>query len=155
LITLSARRNLPEIGVALKSLNYLTSVVAEREAAEAGAAEGILLTPEGWVAEGGKSNIFYVASGVLHTPPLALGILPGITRGRVIELAAELGVEVHESTFTREILASSDEVMYTNSVREIVPATLLDGIRIGAGEPGPITRQLQRAYRDEAPNEPL
>jgi 4-amino-4-deoxychorismate lyase len=155
LITLAARRMPPELGVPLKSLNYLTSAVSERAVIAAGAGEGVLLSPEGWVAEGGKSNLFCVTSGVLHTPPLTLGILPGITRGRVVEIAAAGGIDVRESLFPAEFLLSADEVMYTNSVREIVPVTSLDGMEAGGGRPGPVTLRLLRAYRGEAPNEEL
>jgi branched-subunit amino acid aminotransferase/4-amino-4-deoxychorismate lyase len=153
LITLSVWRSPPETGMAVKSLNYLTGAQAARELADAGVGEGILLTHEGWVAEGSVSNIFALRDDLLRTPPLSLGILDGITRRRVMELAGTIGIEVREERFTPEFLRSCRECFYTNSVREVVPVSSVDGHRVGDGDVGPVTRKLLDAYRREAPDE--
>jgi D-amino acid aminotransferase len=155
LATVKTPRMLPETAVRLKSLNYLSSALAMQEVAAAGASEGIMLTPDGCVAEGSVSNLFFVKDRMLLTPPIELGILPGITRQRVIELAGERGVEVRETRFTVDEMKRGDECFYTNSVREIVPVSTIDNERIGSGEVGTITRRLVEAYRHELPDEEL
>jgi 4-amino-4-deoxychorismate lyase len=152
-ITLSARHMLPEIGRRLKALSYLTAIYSARELAAAGVREGILRTPDGVVAEGSVSNLFALANDVLYTPPLELGVLAGITRGRVIELAREQGLEVRECAFDLEFFKRSDECFYTNSLRELVPIAAVDSSTIGSGASGPITMMLLDAYRREAPDE--
>jgi len=139
----------------LKSLNYLTSVRAGFEVHDAGADEGIVTTAEGTVAEGSLSTIFCIREGVLHTPPLDLGILPGITRGRILEIAAAEGIPTRQERFTRDVLVGCDEVFYTNSVREVVPVGRIDETVIGDGRCGAVTGLLGRRYRDEAANEGL
>ncbi len=104
----------------IKSLNYLENILAKKEAEEAGADEAILLSPEGYVTEGTISNIFMVKKGVLYTPPLSLGILPGITRSLVIRLAKKQGIKVRERFFTIKDLKKADEVFLTFSGRGIV-----------------------------------
>lgn len=150
IITLSARHAAPQIGRRLKTLNYLTAVYSARELAAAGVREGVLLTEQGVVVEGTVSNMFCVVNGVLYTPPATLGILPGITRGRVLELAHDAGIIIHEQEFNRAMLAAADECFYTNSVRELVPVVKLDEQQIGDGRPGPVTLSLLARYRAEA-----
>lgn len=156
MIVLEARRGRASTPVGLKSLAYFASVHGALELTRrGGAAEGIMLSEEGFVVEGSVSNIFCVSDEVLLTPPIDLGILPGITRGRVIELARSLGMEVREERFTLEALRSARECFYTNSLREIVPATSIDEIAVGSGSIGPITSALAEAYHREAPDEQL
>ena len=131
----------------LKSLSYLQSVQAVRKIREAGVREGVMLREDGVVLEGSVSNIFMVKHGVVATPPTELGILPGITRQRVLELAWELSISTEQRSFTLAELLRADEVFYTNSVREIVSVGGIDGMKIGAPS---ITRQLLAAYRNEA-----
>ena len=155
LILFSSRRSLPEIRPRLKSLNYLPEILAQDDLRRRGLREGVFLTAEGYVAEGSVSNIFCVIGGTLRTPPVELGILPGITRGRVIELARAAGIPVAERPFLPEEIMKGEECFYTNSVRELVPVRSLEGRVIGGGKAGPITRRLLRFYRAELPDEEL
>jgi branched-chain amino acid aminotransferase len=156
LVLLSPVRMRPELGVAIKSTSYLTSSVCRLELARRGVREGIMLTPDGNVAEGSISNIFALVGGVLQTPSLATGCLAGITRGRVMELAGEIGLQVNDhSPLTPAMITAADECFYTNSIRELVPVGSLEGSPIGAGTRGEITKRLQQAYRTEAPDEHL
>jgi branched-subunit amino acid aminotransferase/4-amino-4-deoxychorismate lyase len=155
MITLNVRKVRSGFGVTLKSLNYLPVVVAAKELQAAGVREGVMLTEDNWVAEGTVSNIFSLLDGELFTPPLDLGVLPGITRNRVMELAKGEGIVVHEERFTAEELGMSDECFYTSSVREIVPVNKLDERQIGNGMTGPVTRRLQALYCAETPGELL
>lgn len=151
LVVLSPVRMPPELGIAMKTTSYLTSSVCRLELVRRGVREGIMLTPQGDVAEGSISNIFAVIDGILRTPTLASGCLPGITRARVIELAMEMGVEVNDAdALTPAMISRAEECFYTNSGRELVPVGRLDGDSIGSGGRGDITRRLQYAYRGEA-----
>lgn len=151
IITLSTPHVFPQIGRRLKTLNYLTAVYSARELAAAGVREGVLLTEDGRVVEGTVSNMFCVMDGALYTPPVTLGILPGITRGRVLELALDAGITAHEREFDRAMLAAADECFYTNSVRELAPVVQLDNEPINDGKPGPMTLSLLARYRAEVP----
>lgn len=104
----------------IKSLNYLENILAKKEAEEAGADEAILLSPEGYVTEGTISNIFIAKKGVLYTPPLSLGILPGITRNLIIQTAKKQGIKVKERFFTVADLKKADEVFLTFSGQGII-----------------------------------
>jgi branched-chain amino acid aminotransferase len=135
---------------AVKSGNYLASVLAVAEARRRrpGAAEAILCSGSGSIAEGATSNVFLVQDGVLTTPGLEVGILDGVTRGKVIDLARGCGIRTHEPRFIdpRE-LASADEVFLTSAIRGILPVTTVDGSPVGNGKPGPVTLQLLDLYR--------
>ncbi len=155
LILFPSRRSVPEIRPRLKSLNYLPEILAQDDLRRRGLREGLFLTAEGYVAEGSVSNIFCVIDGTLRTPPVELGILPGITRGRVIELAHAAGIPVAEHPFLPEEMMNGEECFYTNSVRELVPVRSLEGRLIGGGKAGPVTRRLMRFYRAELPDEEL
>lgn len=111
-----------------------------------GYVEGIALDTSGYVSEGSGENIFAVKDGVIHTPPLHAGILPGITRDTVMILAHELGFLVVEEMLTREYLYLADEVFFTGSAAEVTPIRSIDKIKIGKGSAGPITMQLQKAF---------
>jgi len=126
---------------------HLPNVLAVQQARAAGAHEALLLDARGFVTEGSSSNVFAVARGVLRTPPLAAGILEGVTRGVVLRLAREARVQVEEVALRPEDLEAAEEVFITSTVREIVPVTRLGVRAVGSGRPGPTTRALHRAFR--------
>ena len=135
----------------VKSTSYLTSVIAKIEAAAQGLDEAIILNNDGYIAEGGSSNVFFVRSGRLVTPSIASGILPGITREVVIELAEEMGIGVTEGTVGVAVIRQCDEAFLTGSVMEIMPLTSASDksgrtVIVGEGKPGPITQKLMAAY---------
>jgi branched-chain amino acid aminotransferase len=131
-----------------KVSNYLASLLALREAKARGAGEALIVAG-GEVIEGASSNVFMVTKGTLKTPPESAGILPGITRAHVLLAAAELGVPVETTRIHLDELYAAEEVFITSSIREVVPVIAVDGRRIGAGAPGPMTRALHRAFRQK------
>lgn len=131
----------------MKSLSFLPNIIAKMEAKAKGADEGILLNTKGSVAEGTSSNLFLVLKGQLLTPSLESGILPGITREAVLELARGEGITAIEREITLLELMSSEEVFLTNTLMEVMPMTSIDGCPIGDGRPGPITKRLTNAYQ--------
>lgn len=147
--TVAIRRNNPDsLSPRIKSLNYLNNILAKLEANQAGVVEGIMLNQEGYVAEGTSDNIFIVREGVLITPPLSAGILEGITRDSVLQLAKKLGIETREELFTRHDLYTSDECFLTGTAAELIPVIKVDGREIGAGVPGEVYKQLLEVFRD-------
>jgi branched-chain amino acid aminotransferase len=122
---------------------YLNSMLATTEARRAGYDEAIMLTGEGYVADGPGETIFVVKDGVIFTPHLAMSILPGITRHTVIEIARALGYEVDETLLIRTDLYLADEVFMVGTAAEVTPVRAVDGRELGVG---PITRELQKAY---------
>jgi branched-chain amino acid aminotransferase len=130
---------------AVKSGNYLGSILALGEAIARGGEDAILSTAEGRIAEGATSNVFAVVGGRLVTPAQGEGLLAGITREVVIELAREIGLPVAEVALDRAALVAADEVFLTSSVRGIMPVTLLDGETVGSGM-GPVTRRVRARY---------
>ncbi len=152
-IVSSLSRNSQSLLFRLKSANYLLSLLAKAEAEVAGFDEALLLNEKGFIAEGSVSNVFFVASGSLVTPSLNSGILPGIARELVIELARSLGIHVIEAEVRLTDLKQADEAFLTNSIMEIMPLVAVsDGagedIHIGSGKPGGLTRRLMAAYRE-------
>jgi branched-chain amino acid aminotransferase len=143
------RRNLREaVDPAAKTGNYLNSVMALAEARGKGAYEAIMLDHRDMITEGASSNIFVVIGGVLITPALEVGILKGVTRGVVLELAARAQIRVLEAPLTPSVLAeSADEAFLTSSIREIVPVTKVDGRPLGSGRVGPVTQRLRELFR--------
>ena len=150
------RRNPPQaLDPALKTGNYLNNILALREAHEAGADDAILLDLQGRVTEATTSNVFFVQHGVLVTPPLALGMLEGVTRAVAIEVARGEGLMVREEPHGPEALAAADEVFLTSTLREVMPITQLvflesHGERkrpVGDGRPGPISQRMLAAFR--------
>lgn len=133
-----------------KTGNYLPNVLAVGEAKRRGAYEALLVDREGRVLEGASSNVFVVRGGALATPPLTEGILEGITRKHVLAIAATLGVATGEVALRAEDLRTADEVFITSTVREIVPVTDVDGVRIGDGRPGALTRRITETFRARA-----
>jgi branched-chain amino acid aminotransferase len=134
----------------IKSLNYLAHILAKVEAMHAGADEALMLEPTGAVAEGSGQNIFIVRDGTLRTPPEHAGILRGITREAVIEVAREAGYGVEELPLNRYDVYTAEEAFFTGTAAEVVGITSVDGRAIGAGGIGPVTRDLTRRFRDLA-----
>ncbi len=132
----------------LKSLNYIQSIMAKFQAIDAGADEVVMLDHRGMVSEFHGSNIFLVKNGTIHTPTSAAGILHGVTRARVMKLAGEeLGYEVRERDITPYELMVTDEVFLTGTLAEIVPVVRVNGIPVGDGKPGPVTKEIIRAFQ--------
>lgn len=123
---------------------YLNSMLAVIEANRAGYQEAVLLTEDGYIADGSGENIFVVKNGTIYTPDLAASILPGITREAVIEIAATLGHPVREKPLIRTDLYSADEVFMTGTAAEVTPIRAVDDIEIG--DPGPVTKEIQEIY---------
>jgi branched-chain amino acid aminotransferase len=126
---------------------YLNSMLAVTEANRAGYDEAILLTAEGHVADGSGENVFMVKNGEIYTPDLSTSILPGITRDTVIQIAQDLGYQVHEQSLIRSDLYLADEAFMTGTAAEVTPLRAVDDIEIGVG---PITLEIQEAYLDTA-----
>ena len=137
----------------VKSLNYMSHAMAKLEANVAGADEALMLDASGHVAEGTGQNVFVVKRGVLRTPPLHAGILGGITRGVVIELAREAGHEVREEQLNRFDIYTADEAFFTGTASEIAPIRSYDGRAIGAGRAGPVTKGLMARFHAYARGE--
>jgi len=149
LATCSTRRPTHDsLSPTVKSLNYLSNVMAKIEAMGAGAEEGVMLNAQGYVAECTGDNIFVVKKGAVYTPTVASGSLNGITRAVVIDLAREAGLELHETQMTRYDLYTADELFLTGTAAEVVPVAEYDKRPIGDGNPGPITKQLISAFRN-------
>lgn len=132
----------------VKSLNYLNNILAKLDALQAGYPEAILLNPEGYVVEATGENIFILRRGVLITPPAFVGILEGITRNVVMELARGMGIPVEEKLFCRHDLYVADECFLTGTACEIMPVVEVDGRPVGSGRPGPVTARLTAAFRE-------
>lgn len=163
-ITVRTRRATDEVAQGAKVSNYLASMMALREAKAAGAHEALLLNAAGDVLEGTTCNVFAVLPGargqsgldprsprtstaVLATPPEEAGILAGITRAHVMEVAGELGIPVQVTALPLDQLVAAEEVFITSSIREIVPVIQVDARTIGSGSPGQVTRTLHAAFR--------
>lgn len=131
----------------IKSLNYLPNILAMIEARERRADEGIILNSDSLVSSATASNIFLVSGEKLLTPSLKSNILPGITRQTVIEIARKLGCEVCETEIKKEELLGASEVFLTSSIREIVSLTSINGVPVGRGKTGEITKKIICAYR--------
>ncbi|MDI6893485.1 MAG: branched-chain-amino-acid transaminase [Bacillota bacterium] len=132
----------------VKSLNYLNNILAKLDALQAGYPEAILLNPEGYVVEATGENIFILRRGVLVTPPAFVGILEGITRNAVMELARGMGIPVEEKLFCRHDLYVADECFLTGTACEIMPVVEVDGRPVGTGKPGSVTARLTAAFRE-------
>jgi branched-chain amino acid aminotransferase len=127
---------------------YLNSVLAKIEASKAGYQEAILLDARGFVCEGSGENIYVVRDGAIVTPPQTAGILDGISRKSIIQIARDLGYEVVERDLARAELYLADEVFLSGTAAELVPVREIDDHAIGRGEPGPVTHELQRVFDD-------
>lgn len=127
----------------IKSLNYLNNIMAKLEGLRAGCVEALMLNHKGEVAECTGDNVFVVRSGRLLTPPPDAGILEGITRNAVMELAHAAGIDCREATLTRHDLYTADECFLTGTAAEVIPVVDIDGRKIGSGVPGPVTTRLK------------
>jgi len=134
----------------IKSNNLLNNALAMQEAYRRGGYEGIMRNYRGELAECTQSNFFLVKNGAALTPPIAAGLLPGITRGLLFELGREIGIEVREQVLREDDLFAADEAFLTSTTREVVPIVHVDDRPIGAGRPGPVARALLAAYRNKA-----
>ncbi len=147
IVTASLIRNHPNaLNPRIKSLNYLNNILAKIEAIRAGCLEALMLNHKGEVAECTGDNVFIVKNGVLKTPPTDAGILEGITRNAVLDLAHAAKIPVQECTMTRHDIYAADECFLTGSAAEVIAVTDCDGRSIGAGKPGPVTNQLREAF---------
>lgn len=148
IVTASTVRNHPAaVNPRIKSLNYLGSILAKIEGLKAGCNEALMLNLNGEVAECTADNIFLVKHGELWTPPISAGILDGITRRAVIELARESGLVVHETSLTRHDVYVADECFLTGSAAEVIPVIKVDSRSIGDGRVGAVTNRLIAAFR--------
>ncbi len=126
--------------------HYLNSVLAKREALMGGYDEALLLDQQGYVGEASGENIFVVRNGILYTPPVSGGILEGITRESILRIARDKGIPLQESRFTRDFLYCVDEAFLCGTAAEITPLREVDDRRIGGGEMGPVTKDLQTTF---------
>jgi branched-chain amino acid aminotransferase len=148
IVTVPTPRNINEaLNPQIKSLNYLNNILAKIEATNAGAEEAIMLNSQGYVAECTGDNIFIVKTGALFTPPTYAGILKGITRGAVLDLARKADIQTKEDMLTRHDLFNADECFLSGTAAEIIPVVRIDGRTIGSGSPGRITLKLLADFR--------
>ena len=151
IVTVSVRRNYAEaINPRIKSLNYLNNILAKIEGKQSGAVEVLMLNAEGYVVECSGDNIFWIKNDVLVTPPVHIGILEGVTRNSVIDLARDAGMTVEERVFTRHDLYIADECFLTGTAAEVIPVVKIDQRPIGDGQPGKVTEKLIAAFRQYA-----
>jgi branched-chain amino acid aminotransferase len=149
MVTCSTRRTSPAaLSPRVKSLNYLNNIMAKLEAQHAGAGEGLMLNEQGYVAECTGDNIFIVRNGLLFTPHLNAGILEGVTRDVVFELAENLGLRTIECELTKYDIYTAEECFLTGTAAEVIPAVQLDRRLIGNGQPGPITLKFIESFRE-------
>lgn len=147
MVTVSTRRNHPAaLSPRIKSLNYLNNILAKVEGLQAGCPEALMLNHKGEVAECTGDNLFLVRGGGLVTPSTDAGILEGITRQAVIELAQAAGLEVLEISLSQQDVYDADECFLTGTAAEVVPVIKVDDHTIGPGSPGPITRDLMDRF---------
>jgi branched-chain amino acid aminotransferase len=126
--------------------NYANAALIRMEAEANGYNEGIALDTFGYVSEGSGENIFVVRDGMIYTPPLSASILPGITRGMIMQLAQDLGYRVSQENIPRELLYIADELFFVGTAVEITPIRSVDKIKVGPGRCGPITEAIQRRF---------
>jgi len=147
IVTAATQRTQPAaLSPRIKSLNYLNNIMAKLEGLQAGCVEALMLNHKGEVAECTGDNVFVVRKGLLLTPPPDAGILEGITRGAVMELARSAGIDCREATLTRHDLYTAEECFLTGTAAEVIPVVEIDGRSIGSGRPGPVTAQLLAAF---------
>jgi branched-chain amino acid aminotransferase len=149
MVTCATRRISPAaLSPRIKSMNYLNNILAKIEAQEAGAAEGLMLNEQGYVAECTGDNLFIVKGGQIWTPPLNAGLLKGVTRDVVFELAEKAQLCIQERELTRYDVYTADECFLTGTAAEVIPAIQLDRRLIGNGQPGPVTLRLIELFRE-------
>ena len=148
IITVPTPRNIPEaLNPQIKSLNYLNNILAKIEALNSGYEEALMFTAHGYVAECTGDNIFIIKDNNLITPPAFLGILKGITRACVMDIAKKSGMTVKEEVITRHNIYTADECFLTGTAAEIIPVVGVDKRVIGDGKPGKITLSLMKEFR--------
>jgi branched-chain amino acid aminotransferase len=130
-----------------KIANYLTSLLAIREARRRGAVEALIVDAHGSVLEGTTSNVFFVKGGALVTPPEEVGILAGITRAHILDVAGRLSIGVALRAVVESELFDADEIFISSTLREVLPVVRLDGKKVGNGMPGPVTARIHREFR--------
>ena len=149
IITVPTVRNVPEaVNPQIKSLNYLNNILAKIEANDAGVAEALMLSCDGFVAECTADNVFIVSHGKVLTPSVDADILHGIPRGVVIELASQHNIPLEETQLRLDDVYAADECFLTGTAAEVVPVTKVDDKTIGAGKPGPITKRLMGSFHE-------
>jgi branched-chain amino acid aminotransferase len=149
IITASTIRNHPAaLSPRIKSLNYLNNIMAKIEGLQAGCVEALMLNHKGEVAECTGDNIFLVRNGDVLTPPIDAGILEGVTREAVMEVARDSGLKVREIPFTRHDVYIADECFLTGTAAEVIPVVKVDDRPIGDGKPGKITKDLIKKFRE-------
>lgn len=149
IITVSVIRNHPAaMSPRIKSLNYLNNILAKIEGLQAGCVEALMLNHKGEVAECTGDNVFAIRDGLVQTPPNDAGILEGITRDAVMELAEEADLQVVEVPLTKHDIYIADEVFLTGTAAEVVPVVKIDSRVIGDGRPGPITRDIMARFKE-------
>jgi len=149
IIVAHTRRNLPSaISPQIKATNFLNNILAKREAIAARVFDALLLNWKGHLTECTVSNVFFASRGRLCTPSADCGLLDGITRAILLQMAGELKIPVHVGRFTPEELLQADECFLTNTSMEVMPVVLVNQQPIGQGTPGPMTRQLHRHFVD-------
>lgn len=146
-IIAKTRRNLREaLNPKIKSLNFLNNILAKIEAKERGAYESVMLNAEGFIAEGTVCNIFFVKDNILCTPSVDAGVLDGITRELVIDLAKGTGMQVTEGNFLPQDLFSASEVFFTNTTSEVMPVSQVEDVIYPVGD---LTKSLRIRYREK------
>jgi branched-chain amino acid aminotransferase len=144
------RRNHPQaLNPQIKSNNLINNALAMQEAITRQGEEALMLNQAGEIAECAQSNFFLVQGGRVLTPPLAAGLLPGVTREFVLELARAVGIDAVEARLTPDDLRSADEAFITGTTREITPVVAVDGLAIGSGRPGAITQKLMESFKQK------
>lgn len=134
-------------GAQAKTSNYLPNLLALQRAREAGAHEAIRVNGQGQITEGSTSNVFVLRQKTLFTPDLAAGVLPGITRQMLVEVAAEQGLAIVEAPVPAIWMEDAEEIMLSSTLREVVSVVSLDGRAVSAGRPGPVSQSLLAGYR--------
>jgi len=148
IITVPTMRNVPNaLNPGIKSLNYLNNILAKIEAGNCGYNEAIMLSQEGYVAEGTGDNVFIVKNKTLITPPTYIGSLKGITRDAIIQIARKNKIAFEETILTRHELYNADEVFLTGTAAEIIPVIRVDERKINTGKPGPMTLKLTNLFQ--------
>ena len=147
----SVRRNHPQaLNPMIKSNNLMNNALAMQEALKSGADEALMRNQAGEIVECSQSNFFVVHQGAVLTPPLSAGLLPGITREFVLELAAGLGLAAREQRMTPDDLRTADEAFITGTTREVTPVVRVDDLTIGTGRPGDVSKRLLGRFRELA-----
>jgi branched-chain amino acid aminotransferase len=145
----STRKNSPDcLSPRVKSMNYLNNIMAKLEAIGAGMAESVMLDKNGFLTECTSENIFIVRDGKVYTPTSVVGILEGVTRSVVMEIAGGLGYDVQMAFLTPHDLYTADEAFVTGTGAELLPVVEVGGRKIGLGRPGPVTQELLRHFRE-------